>query len=111
MSQVQNLVRAVSDQLGPDPGRVSGLGAALADLLRERQHPVHRADRGQVEALIEQDGPDLGRGLVREPLTVQHRQQRLLPGRRQRRGMRRPRPGRRLLSRRGGITLAVQRRP
>ena len=111
MSQVQNLVRAVSDQLGADPGRMGGLGAALADLVRERHHPVHGADGGQVDAVVEQDGIHLGRGLVREPLAVQHGQQRglLSPG--ERRGMRCPRSGRRLLRGRFRIALAVQRRP
>ena len=111
MSQVQNLVRAVGDQLGPDPGRMGGLGAALADLVRERHHPVHGADGGQVDAIIEQDGIHLGRGLVGEPLAVQQGQQRGLLGRRQRRGVRCPRPGRYFVRGRDGITLAVQRRP
>ena len=111
MSQVQTWSRAVSDQLGPDPGRMGGLGAALADLFRERHHPVHGADGGQVDAVIEQDGIHLGRGLVREPLAVQQGQQRGLLGRRQRRGVRCPRPGWCFARGRDGITLAVQRRP
>ena len=39
MSRIQTWSAAVCDQLGPDPGRVLRLGAALADLLRERQRP------------------------------------------------------------------------
>ncbi len=50
-------------------------------------------------------------GLIREPLAVQHGQQRGLLGPGERRGMRCPRSGRRLLRGRFRIALAVQRRP
>jgi hypothetical protein len=65
------LVRAVGDELGADAGRVSGLGAALADLVAAGQDPVHGADRAQVAALVEQDGPCLGWRLVGEPVAVE----------------------------------------
>jgi hypothetical protein len=50
---------------------VSGLGAAVADLVPAGQDPVHRADTAVVAALVEQDSPRLGRRLVREPVTVE----------------------------------------
>ena len=43
-SQVQTWFRAVRDELGPDPGRVLRLGAALADLLREAPHHMVRTE-------------------------------------------------------------------
>ena len=45
---------------------MGGLGAALADLVREPQQPVHGGDGGQVDAVVEQERIDLGRGLVGE---------------------------------------------
>jgi hypothetical protein len=65
------LVGAVGDELGADAGRVGGLGAAVADLVAAGQDPVHGADAAVVAALVEQDGPGLGRGLVGEPVAVQ----------------------------------------
>jgi hypothetical protein len=65
------LVRAVGDELGADAGRVGGLGAAVADLVAAGQDPVHGADTAVVAALVEQDGPGLGRGLVGEPVAVE----------------------------------------
>src|SRR5713226_7769295 len=50
---------------------MGGLRAALADLPRFPQQPVHRGDRGQVGALIDEQGPDLARGLVLEPRAIQ----------------------------------------
>jgi hypothetical protein len=106
-----HLVRPVSDQLGADPRRVRGLGAALTDLVRGAQHPVHAGHRRQVDALIQQDCPHLRRGLVREPVAVQHRQQRLLllPG--QRRRVRCPRGRLAPFRCRPAVTLPVQRGP
>ena len=89
-----DLAGAISGQLGADPGRVGGLGAPLADLVRGAQDPVHGGDAGQVDALIQQHRPRLGRGLVGEPAGVQYGQQLLLLAGRQGRGMRRPRPRR-----------------
>src|SRR5260370_34563379 len=54
---------------------MGGLRAALADLPGFPQQPVHRGDRGQVDALIDEQGPDLARGLVGEPGTVQDSEQ------------------------------------
>jgi hypothetical protein len=57
----------------PDPWRVGGLGPAVPAVLPGGgQDPVHGADTAQVAALIQQDRPRLGRGLVREPVTVEH---------------------------------------
>jgi hypothetical protein len=65
------LVRAVGDELGADAGRVGGLGTAVADLVAAGQDPVHGADAAVVAALVEQDGPGLGRRLVGEPVAVE----------------------------------------
>ena len=66
----------------------------------------------QVAALIQQHRPRLGRGLIREPLAVQHRQHRGPLGLRQRGRVGRPRRGRPVLfRRRRRVTLPVQRRP
>ena len=55
MSQVQvPPSRAVSDQLGPDPGADARPPAALAATGAERHHPVQSADGGQVDAVVEQ---------------------------------------------------------
>ena len=54
---------------------MGGLGAALADLPGLVEQPVHRGDRGQVHALIDEQGPDLPRGLVGEPRAVQDSEQ------------------------------------
>src|ERR1017187_3101854 len=45
---------------------MGGLRAALADLPGLAEQPVHRGDRGQVDALIDQQGPDLAPGPVLE---------------------------------------------
>jgi hypothetical protein len=50
---------------------VGGLGAAVADFVAAGQDPVHGADRAVVAALVEQDGPCLGRRLVGEPVAVE----------------------------------------
>ena len=76
------------------------------------QDPVHTADAAQVAAVIEQDRPRLGGGLVGEPVTVEHVEHVRALLLRQRSRMRRPR---RILSlSRGsgpGIVLPVQRGP
>src|SRR4030095_5593887 len=55
-------VGCVGDQLGLDRGRVGGRPEPLAPLPLGVQQPVHRGDRGEVAALVEQGGVDLGRG-------------------------------------------------
>jgi hypothetical protein len=50
---------------------MGGLRAALADLPGLAEQPVHRGDRGQVGALIDEQGPDLARGLVLKPRAIQ----------------------------------------
>jgi hypothetical protein len=72
MSQGPDLVRSAGDELRADAGRVGGLGAPLADLVPGLQDPVHGADTAVVRALVEQHRPGLGRGLVREPVAVEH---------------------------------------
>ena len=67
-----HLVRSVSDEFGFDVGGVAGLAAPFADLVLGAQDPVHGRHRGQVVAFVEQGRPDLGGGLVAEPLGVQH---------------------------------------
>ena len=107
-----DLARAGGDQFGPDPGRVRGLGAALADLAGIVQDPVDGADAAQVAALIQQHRPRLGRGLVREPLAVQHRQHPVPLRLRERGRVGRPRRGRPFLFRcRLRVALPVQRGP
>ena len=69
---------------------MGGLRAALADLPGLAEQPVHRGDRGQVDALIDEQGPDLPRGLVGEPGTIQDGKQLLTLTGRQR--VRRGRP-------------------
>src|ERR1035437_9227188 len=64
------------------------------------EHPVEGRHRGQVDALVQQDRPRLGRGDVSEPPGMQHVQDGLALGRVQRAGLapvtvrhrRRPRP-------------------
>ena len=68
-------------QLGLDGRRVGSLAAALAGLARGAQQPVEGGLRAEVSALIQQNGPDLGRGQVREPRRVQGVQDRLALGR------------------------------
>ena len=83
-----HLVRPGGHELGFRTSRMGGLRTALADLPGLAEQPVHRGDRGQVDALIDQDRPDLPRGLAGEPGTVQDGKQ-LLPlagGQRVRRG-------------------------
>ena len=53
--------------------RVGELVASLAGLPGLGQDAVHGPLRGEVDALIQQGGHDLGRGGVAEPLRVQHR--------------------------------------
>jgi hypothetical protein len=59
---------------------VGELVASLAGLPCLGQDAVHGALRGEVGALVEQGGHDLGRGGVAEPLRVQHRPHRLAFG-------------------------------
>lgn len=51
--------------------RERGLDAPFADLAVLAHHPVDDRDAGQVDALIQQDRPGLGRGLVRQPAGVE----------------------------------------
>ena len=62
---------ALGWQLGLDGGGVGGLAAALAGLARGAQQPVEGGQRTEVGALVQQDGSDLSRGQVGEPLSVQ----------------------------------------
>ena len=99
-----DLVRAVGDQLWADPGRVSGLGAALADLVRGARYAVPARNRRDVGALLQQDRRYLQRGLFGGPAAVEHREQLAGLVRRQRRRVRRPLAG--ILSfRRLGVPL------
>ena len=75
---------ALGWQLGLDGGGVGGLAAALAGLARGAQQPVEGGQRTEVGALVQQDGSDLSRGQVGEPLSVQ----RVQDGRLLRRGQR-----------------------
>ena len=54
MSQVKTCRGPVGDQLRDGPGRVPGQPATLTDLPVLPQDPVHRGDRAQVDALVEQ---------------------------------------------------------
>ena len=53
-------------------GRVPQLVASLADFLARVEDAVHRADRAEVPALVQQCRVDLGRSLVDERFAVQH---------------------------------------
>jgi len=88
--ELMTLVRPGGNQFRFLTRRMGGLRAALADLPRFPKQPVHRGDRGQVDALIDQQGPGLARGLVPEPGTIQDREQLAALGGRQR--VRRGRP-------------------
>jgi hypothetical protein len=57
---------------------VGRLAAPLPGLIGSAQQPVERRDRPEVDALVEQRGPHLGRREVDEALAVQHVQDRLL---------------------------------
>lgn len=67
-----HLVGGFSDQLRFHAGRMRRLGAAFADLATGAQQPVHRRDRAQVHALIQQDRVDLRGRQVDEALLVEH---------------------------------------
>ena len=54
---------------------MGGQRAALADLPGFAEQPVHRGDRGQVGALVDQDRPDLPGSLVGEAGAVQDGEQ------------------------------------
>jgi hypothetical protein len=73
-----HLVRRGGDQLRLDRGRVGRLAAPLPGLIGSAQQPVERRDRSEVDALVEERGPHLGRREVDEALAVQHVQDRLL---------------------------------
>ena len=75
------LVRAGSaSSSGSGMTRVGALVAALAGLPGLGQDAVHRALRGEVDALVQQGGDHLGWGGVAEPLRVKHRPHRLAFG-------------------------------
>jgi hypothetical protein len=65
----------VGDQLGTNPGRMSGLAPAFSDLALGAKDPVHGGDRRHIPAIVEQSGPHLGRGQVHELRGVQQVQQ------------------------------------
>ena len=71
-----DLVRVGCGELGFDGGGMDGLAAALAGLARGAQQPVVRGLGAQAGALIQQDGPDLGRGQVSEPRAARRVQDR-----------------------------------
>src|SRR5664280_2546158 len=65
------LVWAFGDEFGLGVDGVAQLSAAFPDFVVLMQDPVHGADRAMVEALVEQAGVDLRRGLIDEPRLAQ----------------------------------------
>ena len=63
---------ADAEQLRLHAGRMGRLGTPFPDLATGAEQSVHRRGRAQVDALVPQDGVDLRRGQVDEPLAVQH---------------------------------------
>ena len=64
MSHDHTWLGAAGDQLGLLAGRMGALAAPFPVLAGDRQQPVHRRDRAQVDAVVEQPGPHLGRRQV-----------------------------------------------
>jgi len=79
-----HFVRPACDEFGLHLGRMGGVGTALPHLARPAQQPVERGLRAQVDTLVEQRGPHLGRGHVDEAVAVQHVEDRLPLGQAQR---------------------------
>ena len=69
-----DLVGSGGHEFGPHPGWMAGLSSTLPDLSGVAQDPVERGNAGQVASFVDQDGPGLGRRLVREAITVQRGQ-------------------------------------
>ena len=61
-----HLVGSLGQQFGLLIDRVTPLSAAFDDLALGCKDAIHRANRTKIDALIEQGGIDLGRGLVAE---------------------------------------------
>src|SRR6202171_156427 len=73
-----HLIRPVGDEFGFHLRGMGGLGAALTHLARLAQQPIEGRLRTEVDTVVEQRGPHLGRGHVDEPVAVQHVEDRLL---------------------------------
>ena len=69
-----NLVRSAGDQLGLLARRMGALAAPFPVLPGDSEQPIHRGDRAQVDAVIEQPGPHLGGGQIAVLRRAQHRQ-------------------------------------
>jgi hypothetical protein len=61
------LVGGLGQQLGFLVDLMAKLVTPFADLAIFRQDAIHGSDRAKIDALVEQGGIDLGRGLVDEP--------------------------------------------
>ena len=61
-----HLVGSLGQQFGLLIDRVTPLSAAFDDLAMGGKDAIHRSDRAQIDAFIEQGGIDFGRGLIRE---------------------------------------------
>jgi hypothetical protein len=80
MSHDQHWFGPVAPSSGLTLGGVGGVAAPVAGLPALAQQPVHRGDRAQVAALVQQGGLDAGRRQVAEPLVVEHVQDLLALG-------------------------------
>jgi hypothetical protein len=60
------LIGALGQQFRLLVDRVATLTAALRNLTMSGKDAIHRSDRAQIDAFIEQGGIDFGRGLIRE---------------------------------------------
>ena len=67
-----NLVGPAGDQFGFDRRRVSGPPATFTGPATGAQQPVARGLRAQVDALVQQGRPHLGRCQSNKPVAVQH---------------------------------------
>jgi len=65
-------VRCRGQELGSFLGGMGALAASFTVLPRDGQQPVHGRDRAQVDAVVEQPGPDLCGGGIAELLGSQH---------------------------------------
>src|SRR5664280_1779796 len=80
----EDLVRPGGDEFRLDRSRVGGLDPAFPALPGPAQQPVERRARPEVDALVEQNRPDLGGDQVAEPVAVQRVEDRLALDRAQR---------------------------
>ena len=71
MSQDQTWSGDLGQQFGLLVDGVRALAAALGHFALRGQYPIHRADRAQVGAFIQQAGKDLGGRLIGEAGTAQ----------------------------------------